>query len=102
MKSEYTKNQVEFIAELQNMWGSGGAYTRTQLLAVKDKLGYSVIPLWITSDSTYKSGVRGKYMIEDATLALSEIKALEIHDGRGAPRRIQRHTFTATSVQGTP
>ena len=102
MKSEYTKNQVEFIAELQNMWGSGGAYTRTQLLAVKDKLGYSVIPLWITSNSTYKTGVRGKYMIEDATLALSEIKALEIHDGRGAPRRIQRHTFTATSVQGTP
>lgn len=102
MKSEYTKNQVEFIAELQNMFGSGGAYTRTQLLAVKDKLGYSVIPLWITSDSTYKSGVRGKYMIEDATIALSEIKALEIHDGRGAPRRIQRHTFTATSVQGTP
>lgn len=102
MKSEYTKNQVEFIAELQNMFGSGGAYTRTQLLAVKDKLGYSVIPLWITSNSTYKSGVRGKYMIEDATLALSEIKALEIHDGRGAPRRIQRHTFTATSVQGTP
>ena len=102
MKSEYTKNQVEFIAELQNMFGSGGAYTRTQLLAVKDKLGYSVIPLWITSNSTYKSGVRGKYMIEDATLALSEIKALEIHDGRGAPRRLQRHTFTATSVQGTP
>ena len=102
MKSEYTKNQVEFIAELQNMFGSGGAYTRTQLLAVKDKLGYSVIPLWITSDSTYKSGVRGKYMIEDATLALSEVKALEIHDGRGAPRRIQRHTFTASSVQGTP
>ena len=102
MKSEYTKNQVEFIAELQNMFGSGGAYTRTQLLAVKDKLGYSVIPLWITSDSTYKTGVRGKYMIEDATIALSEIKALEIHDGRGAPRRLQRHTFTATSVQGTP
>jgi hypothetical protein len=98
MKSEYTKNQVEFIAELQNMFGSGGAYTRTQLLAVKDKLGYSVIPLWITSNSTYKSGVRGKYMIEDATLALPDITALEIHDGRGAPRRVLR----TVPIQGTP
>lgn len=84
IKTEYTKNQVEFFTKAQEMFPGQASFKRSQLLKVKDALGYSVIPVWITGDPVRKVG-RGMYSLPECTNDLSSLPVSS--DSRGAPRK---------------
>ena len=86
IKSEYTKNQVEFFAKTKEMFPGTASFKRSQLLAVKDALGYSVIPVWITGDPVRKVS-RGMYSLPECTTDLTTLPVSD--DSRGAPRKSQ-------------
>ena len=86
IKSQYTKNQVEFFTVAKTMFPNQASFTRSQLLAVKDSLGYSVIPVWITGDPVRKVK-RGTYSLPEC---MTDLTALPVSDdSRGAPRKSQ-------------
>lgn len=86
IKSEYTKNQVEFFAKTKEMFPGTASFKRSQLLQVKEALGYSVIPVWITGDPVRKVK-RGMYSLPECTTDLTTLPVSD--DSRGAPRKSQ-------------
>ena len=67
IKTQYTKNQIEFFTKTADMFPGTVSFTRKQLLQVKDALGYSVIPVWITGDPARKV-VRGTYSLPECKM----------------------------------
>jgi hypothetical protein len=86
IKSEYTKNQVEFFSKAKELFPNQASFSRKQLLQVKDALGYSVIPVWITGDAARKVH-RGMYSLPECTVELTSLPVTD--DTRGAPRKSQ-------------
>jgi len=86
IKSDYTKNQVEFFTKAKETFPNQASFSRKQLLAVKDALGYSVIPVWITGDAARKVN-RGMYSLPECTTDLTSLAVT--NDTRGAPRKSQ-------------
>ena len=86
IKNKYTKNQVEFFTKAKELFPNQASFKRSQLLAVKDALGYSVIPVWITGDPVRKVG-RGMYSLPECTTDLTALPVSD--DSRGAPRKSQ-------------
>lgn len=86
LKSQYTKNQIEFFNMAKTMFPNQVSFTRSQLLQVKDALGYSVIPVWVTGDPVRKVK-RGTYSLPEC---MSDLTSLPVSDDtRGAPRKSQ-------------
>lgn len=86
IKTQYTKNQIEFFTKTAEMFPGTVSFTRKQLLQVKDALGYSVIPVWITGDPARKV-VRGTYSLPECKMDLPSLPVTD--DTRGAPRKSQ-------------
>jgi hypothetical protein len=86
IKTEYTKNQVEFFSKAKELFPNQASFSRKQLLQVKDALGYSVIPVWITGDAARKVQ-RGMYSLPECTTDLTSLPVTD--DTRGAPRKSQ-------------
>ncbi len=92
----YTPNQIEFLKHLAASHPNKTTFTRKELLTVKDSLGYSVIPVWVTGDPARKAG-RAQYSFPELA---SDIASLPVsNDTRGAPRQKSR---VASSGQPTP
>ena len=93
--TSYTKNQVEFLAECKKHFPNKTVLTRKELLTVKDALGYSVIPVWVTGDPARKAG-RAQYSFAELS---SDIVALPVsNDTRGAPRQKSRVASTGSTT----
>lgn len=101
IKSQYTKNQVEFFSKAKELFPGQVSFKRSQLLQVKDALGYSVIPVWITGDPVRKVK-RGMYNLPECTTDLTALPVTD--DSRGAPRKSQSApalTTASNSAQGS-
>ena len=81
----YTSNQMQFLSHLASAHPGKTVFSRTELLAAKDTLGYSVIPVWVTSDASRKAG-RGMYQFPELAGDLSKITVRD--EKRGRPRRV--------------
>jgi len=94
----YTKNQIEFLTTLSEMFPGQDKFTRKELLLAKTALGYSVIPVWITGDPSRKIG-RATYSFPELSGDLSSLAVS--NDTRGAPRKGMLAT-TAPAASATP
>jgi hypothetical protein len=83
----YTPNQMEFLKHLAASFPNRTTFTRKELLTVKDALGYSVIPVWVTSDPARKAG-RAQYSFPELSTDLGSLPVSG--DTRGAPRQKSR------------
>lgn len=80
----YTSNQMQFLSHLATAHPGKTVFSRGELLAAKDALGYSVIPVWVTSDASRKAG-RGMFQFPE----LANLSALTVREEkRGRPRRV--------------
>lgn len=94
----YTKNQIEFLSTLRQMFPGQTSFTRKELLLAKTALGYSVIPVWITGDPQRKSG-RAIYSFPE--LANDPASLPVSNDSRGAPRK-NLTAATSAAQSATP
>ena len=93
--TSYTKNQIEFLAACKKHFPNKTVLTRKELLMVKDALGYSVIPVWVTGDPARKAGP-AQYSFTELS---SDIAALPVsNDTRGAPRQKSRVASTGSTT----
>jgi hypothetical protein len=83
IKSQYTRNQVEFFKKASEVYPGIVSFPRSYLTVVKNMLGYSVIPVWITGDPVRKQS-RGVYSLPECIGDLGSLPVSE--DTRGAPR----------------
>ena len=91
----YTPNQIEFLKHLAASHPGKTTFTRKELLSVKDSLGYSVIPVWVTGDPARKAG-RAMYAFPELG---SDLASLPVsNDTRGAPRQKSRIASSGSSV----
>ena len=91
----YTPNQIEFLKHLAASHPGKTTFTRKELLSVKDSLGYSVIPVWVTGDPARKAG-RAMYQFPELG---SDLAGLPVsNDTRGAPRQKSRIASSGSSV----
>lgn len=81
----YTSNQMQFLKHLAESHPGKTVFTRSELLTAKDSLGYSVIPVWVTSDASRKAG-RGMFQFPELGSDLGTLSVRE--EKRGRPRRV--------------
>lgn len=80
----YTSNQMQFLKFLSENHPGKTVFTRSELLTAKDSLGYSVIPVWVTSDASRKAG-RGMFQFPE----LADLSTISVREEkRGRPRRV--------------
>jgi hypothetical protein len=91
----YTPNQIEFLKHLAASHPGKTTFTRKELLSVKDSLGYSVIPVWVTGDPARKAG-RAMYQFPELGFDLAGLPVS--NDTRGAPRQKSRIASSGSSA----